>query len=423
MRIIDDAVRSNCDGKTGAAHSTNGHPQWVMDESKPSTTRMYDLDNDGRCSGDVDMPAGYWPTANYDLVPPSGNTMRKCWGLFGNGDWHLVDRSGGLVGCAQPQPAYTYTWSDWTAVGRGVCGGEDQRVRVEQCADTSPLQDCPCQGRRDPGTNKETRKQPACTTQRTTTTSTTTTTTTTTATTVGNAPTTSTTTTSSSSVTLITTARRSTAVVPFPSTPSVAAPLNSTPSGGNASPPHDDVPTSESAGADSHQALAAGTVAVIVMGTLTLVGLAVAGIVVSMGKKSADAEEPDPHANEHAVVNAAYYTQPNPDQPAVYADAAAAAAAEASACAAAARNKQPGLPIDGSGYVIDGYLPRRGTVTAKAGSGVTYAIPVQEGERVSLVSNAVYDPAAPLDPMVRSNKKHQASVYDGFGPSAEEEEC
>ena len=44
---------ANCDGKTGAAHSKNGHPQWIISGYKPSLTRLYDLEDDGTCVWDV----------------------------------------------------------------------------------------------------------------------------------------------------------------------------------------------------------------------------------------------------------------------------------------------------------------------------------------------------------------------------------
>ena len=49
----------NCDGKTGAAHSQHGHPQWVFSGAKPSQTRSSDLDSNGECIRDTNKGSAY----------------------------------------------------------------------------------------------------------------------------------------------------------------------------------------------------------------------------------------------------------------------------------------------------------------------------------------------------------------------------
>ena len=69
---------ANCDGKTGATHSTKGHPQWVMSKYEPSLTREYDLEGDGKCVGDIKESAFYSIKATYDWTFTFGEQNSAC---------------------------------------------------------------------------------------------------------------------------------------------------------------------------------------------------------------------------------------------------------------------------------------------------------------------------------------------------------
>ena len=86
---------ANCDGKTGAAHSTNGHPQWVMSNNKPSLTSAYDLQGDGRCVGDILQTAMYSIEATFDWTFTFGKVNSNCPHLVGNLVWAQSVPSGG----------------------------------------------------------------------------------------------------------------------------------------------------------------------------------------------------------------------------------------------------------------------------------------------------------------------------------------
>jgi hypothetical protein len=179
---------ANCDGKTGASHSAKGWPQWIVSEVRPSTTKGFDLNSDGSCPGDrndKEDSGAYSDAPNWDWIPPTGlNVQRKCYcAVWGNAcPWHkLGPTTSALVGCPFPPPTYTFEWGEWSS--STLCGGEETRTEIERCADVSPNQDCPCAGRHDPVLTTQTRQQDVCTTVTTTTTTTTTTTSTSTTTT------------------------------------------------------------------------------------------------------------------------------------------------------------------------------------------------------------------------------------------------
>ena len=175
---------ANCDGKTGPPHSKNGHPQWVLSRYKPSLTRAHDLEDDGKCVGDVREAAMHSLQATFDWTFTMGDVMAACPHWPTKPDWAKARAYGGLVGCPKPQPSYTLAWGGWASVDGRECGGEEMRTQIEVCVDTSQTKDCPCTGRRDTAIAplKETRPQASCRTTITTSTSTTTTTTTTTTT-------------------------------------------------------------------------------------------------------------------------------------------------------------------------------------------------------------------------------------------------
>lgn len=133
---------ANCDGKTGDAHSKNGHPQWVASRYKPSLTREYDLENDGKCVGDSADIAAYSSKATYDWTLTLGGQNSACLGRWGTSVAY-----GGLIGCPKPQPTYTLGWSEWTSTDEKECGGTEVHTQIEACVDTSPKKDCPCTGR------------------------------------------------------------------------------------------------------------------------------------------------------------------------------------------------------------------------------------------------------------------------------------
>lgn len=115
---------ANCDGKTGAAHSKNGHPQWIMSRYKPSLTREYDLEGDGTCVGDIAEAAGYSSQATWDWTFTMGVQAVACPHAFRDPDWDTSVAYGGLVGCSKPQPFYTLEWSEWTSTAAKECGGD-----------------------------------------------------------------------------------------------------------------------------------------------------------------------------------------------------------------------------------------------------------------------------------------------------------
>ena len=207
------------------------------------------------------------------------------------------------------------------------------------------------------------------------------------------------------------------------------------------------------------------TIAVIVMGSLALVGIGAA-----LHIRAANRRQKEDAAAAAAAAAAVYhgnpvfqrgervdYLEPDSTQPGVYAKEKAKVHeyAEASAlvqnataelgsdgyvvdhCNPNDLGRRADLLKDSNGYVVDDFNPndigRCATINVGTRHAI-YATPVAEDERAAVIANTTYgQPNAvvpvPVSPPLRSNtKKHQASVYDGFGGgsgerSDTEEEC
>ena len=354
---------------------------------------------------------------------------------------------------------------------------------------SSPIDDCPCRARRNPALQVETRMQPECTTAKLTT-STTTTTTTTTAIpipTITTTITTTTTTTTATTVTTATTATPSTSLVVVEdtriygnATAGSRVILTSTvfPAASTSARPRQPRPSPRPLGEDQQvqqqqqqqqQQTSVGvsgtTIAVIVMGSLALVGIGAA-----LHIRAANRRQKEDAAAAAAAAAAVYhgnpvfqrgervdYLEPDSTQPGVYAKEKAKVHeyAEASAlvqnataelgsdgyvvdhCNPNDLGRRADLLKDSNGYVVDDFNPndigRCATINVGTRHAI-YATPVAEDERAAVIANTTYgQPNAvvpvPVSPPLRSNtKKHQASVYDGFGGgsgerSDTEEEC
>ena len=172
-----------------------------------------------------------------------------------------------------------------------------------------------------------------------------------------------------------------------------------------------------------------------------------AGAGAGVGVSVVDGADAAHFANPTFIVGGVpQYVQPDSNQPARYDAANELAAASNRLSVDQHHYAQPELlagPTDSAGvqvldsdaYVADGFDAYQQALGQKAsGNGVApgsrstvYAVPVAaEQRRASVLANATYGQASvdPTAPRLRSNTKHNASVYDGFGPATDqEEEC
>lgn len=122
---------ANCDGTTGT-HSKKGHPQWVMSENKPSMKRLYDLEGDNKCVGNIRKAALYSIEETFDWTFTFGKVNSNCPHLVGKSNWDTAYSYGGLVGCPEPQPSYTLEWSKWESTEGKECSGTEVRTHPRQ---------------------------------------------------------------------------------------------------------------------------------------------------------------------------------------------------------------------------------------------------------------------------------------------------
>ena len=204
---------------------------------------------------------------------------------------------------------------------------------------------------------------------------------------------------------------------------------------------------------DSDAPLSGATIAVIVMATLAAVGAVAAAYVKQRATQRRDANPIGAAAATAVYANPGFragsggpqYLAPDSSQPGRY---DAAANDQSSKYAVPGSGPTPALDADGyvvdgykssdlgrrtnllkdhNGYVVDDFNPdelgRRATVNVGAkqalgGATTIYAIPVADEERDAVLTNLTYGQAAPTGPALRSNRKHNTSVYDGFDESS-----